>query len=268
MLNNMDLNFKKVAVLGFISKGIVYSLTGLLALFSAFNMGGQKAGKLAVIDYLENKPLGNVLIFILGLGLICYSIWRIFESLFDPEKIGNDIKGIIKRIGFFISGCIYGIIGLMSIIDALNLISLLKSNSSSTNSLLTGTTGVIIVMVIGAGLLGKGIYQFVKVYKGDFLHKFDMKSIPAMAKREYIKKIGYAGLISRGVVTTIISFFFLKAGLTLHDASSENVKGTAEAFSFIQEQPFGKWLLGAVAIGMVCYGIFMFSTAAYRKFDT
>tara|TARA_R110000744_G_scaffold676_3_gene2582 strand:- start:434 stop:574 length:141 start_codon:yes stop_codon:yes gene_type:complete len=46
------------------------------------------------------------------------------------------------------------------------------------------------------------------------------------------------------------------------------VKGTAEAFSFIQEQPFGKWLLGAVAIGMVCYGIFMFSTAAYRKFDT
>ena len=60
-------------------------------------------------------------------------------------------------------------------------------------------------------------------------------------------------------MTLIISFFFLKAGLTLHDASSENVKGTAEAFSFIQEQPFGKWLLGAVAIGMVCYGIFMFS---------
>ena len=42
----MGLKLKKLAVWGFISKGIVYALTGLLALFSAFNMGGQKAGKL------------------------------------------------------------------------------------------------------------------------------------------------------------------------------------------------------------------------------
>ena len=70
----MGLKLKKLAVWGFISKGIVYALTGLLALFSAFNMGGKKAGKLEIIDYLENKPFGNVLIFILGIGLICYSI--------------------------------------------------------------------------------------------------------------------------------------------------------------------------------------------------
>ena len=253
----MNLKFKKLAVLGYTSKGVVYALTGLLALFSALNIGGQKAGKLAVIDYLENKPLGNILIFTLGIGLICYSIWRIFESLKDPEKIGNDTRGIIKRIGFLISGCVYGIIGLMSITDALNLISLFKSSNSTTNSLLTGVV-----------LLGKEIYQFAKVYKGDFLHRFDIQSIPAMAKRKYIQRIGYAGLFSRGLVTTIISYFFLTAGLTLNGASSNNVKGTAEAFSFIQEQSFGQWLLGAVAIGMVSYGLFMFSTAAYRKFDT
>lgn len=264
----MNQNFKKLAVLGYISKGIVYALIGLLALFSAFNMGGQKAGKLAVIDYLENKPFGNVLVFILGIGLICYSIWRIFESLKDPEKIGNDTKGVIKRIGFFISGCIYSIIGLIAIIDALNLISLFKSDSDSTNSVLTGTTGALIFMVISIGLLGKGIYQFVKVYKGNFLHKFYLKSITTMAKRKYIQRIGYAGLISRGLVTIIISYFFITTGLTLNGASSNNVKGTAEAFSFIQEQAFGKWLLGTVAIGMVCYGIFMFTKAAYRKFDT
>ncbi|WP_339627385.1 DUF1206 domain-containing protein [uncultured Maribacter sp.] len=264
----MGLKLKKLAVWGFISKGIVYALTGLLALFSAFNMGGKKAGKLEIIDYLENKPFGNVLIFILGIGLICYSIWRIFESLNNPEKISNDTKGFLKRIGFFISGCIYGLIGLMSITDALNLISLFKSSGSSTNPLPTGNAGTLIFIVIGAALLGKGIYQFIKVYKGDFLHKFDIKSIPAMAKRKYIKRIGYAGLISRGLVTTIISYFFLTAGLTINGASSNNVKGTAEAFSFIHEQPFGKWLLGIVAFGMVCYGIFMFSTAAYRKFDT
>tara|TARA_R110002126_G_scaffold230550_1_gene375321 strand:+ start:180 stop:413 length:234 start_codon:yes stop_codon:yes gene_type:complete len=71
-LNNIDQKFRKLAVLRYTSKGIVYTLTGFLAFFSTFNMGGQKAGKLEVIDYLENQPLGNILVFTLGIGLIRY----------------------------------------------------------------------------------------------------------------------------------------------------------------------------------------------------
>lgn len=264
----MDHKLKKIALTGYVAKGVVYALTGILALFSAFKMGGQKAGKLEVIDYLENQPFGAVLILILGLGLICFAVWRFIESIKDPENIGNDAKGIGKRIGFFISGIAYAVIGLISILDAFDISSLFKQGGGSGNSILTGTSGSILFIVIGIGLAIKGIFQFVKVYKGDFLDKFKIDTISAVSKRRYVKRIGYAGLISRGIVTTIIAYFFLAAGFNLNGNTSNNMKGTAEAFSFIQEQVYGQWLFGTVAIGLICYGIYMFTMAAYRKFET
>jgi len=264
----MDKKTKTIAFSGYIAKGVVYALTGILALFEAFNMGGEKAGKLAVIDYLENQIFGTILVILLGIGLISYAIWRFFQSISDPEGIGNDLKGSTKRISFFISGIIYAALGIIAILDALDISSMFQKGSGSQNSILTGTTGTYIFVLIGIGLTIKGVYQFVKAYKGNFLDKFRIQSIATIAKRRYIKRIGYAGLISRGLVICIIAYFFLTAGFNLQGNTSQSMKGTAEAFSFIQNQAYGKWLLGLVAIGMVCYGLFMFSTAAYRKYDT
>lgn len=263
----MNQYLKKIAATGYIAKGIVYALTGILTLLAAFNMGGQKAGKLQVIDYLENQAFGKWLVILLGLGLICYGIWRFIESILNPENIGTDTKGIVKRISFFISGLIYSGLGVFSILDVLGKASFLKGDGGSGNSLLTGTSGQYIFIAIGLALAGKGIYQFIKVYKGDFLKKFKIQSISVMARRKYIKRIGYAGLISRGIVTSIIAYFFLTAGFNLAGNTSNGMKGSTEAFSFIQEQAYGKWLLGMVAAGLVCYGIYMFTMAAFRKFD-
>ncbi len=263
----MDEKLKKMACAGYIAKGTVYALTGILALLAAFNMGGDKAGKLEIIDFLENQAFGNWLVIILALGLFCYSIWRFIESIGDPEGIGTDAKGIVKRISFFISGFVYGAIGIFAVLDVWGKTSLLKGGGSSGNSLLNGTTGKYFFLVIGFSLAVKGIYQFIKAYKGDFLDKFQIQSIQAVAKRRYIKRVGYAGLIARGIVTSIIAYFFITAGFNLGGNPSNEMKGTAAAFSFIQEQAFGKWLLGLVAAGLVSYGIYMFTMAAYRKFD-
>ena len=263
----MDNNIKKVAYTGYIAKGVVYGLTGILAFLAAFNMGGEKAGKLQVIEFLGNQAFGKWLVILLGLGLLCYAFWRFLQSIMDPEGIGTDGKATVKRISFFISGLVYGGLGVIAISNVLGFGSLFQSGGGGGSSFMNGTTGKYLFILIGLGLAGKGIYQFIKAYKGDFLKKFQIQSISAVAKRRYIKRIGYAGIISRGIVTSIIAYFFLTAGFNLGGNPSNEVKGTAEAFSFIQEQAYGKWLLGMVAAGLVCYGIYMFTMAAYRRFD-
>lgn len=264
----MNQYLKKIASAGYIAKGIVYALSGILALLAAFNIGGEKAGKLQIIDFLENQIFGNWLVVFLGLGLICYGIWRFMESVFVPQNTGTDPKDIVKRISFFISGVIYFGLGIFSILDVFGKASFLKGGSDSGNPFLTGTYVKYIFITIGLALAGKGIYQFINVYKGNFLKKFQLMSISGIGKRKYIKSIAYAGLISRGIVTLIISYFFLKAGLNLSGNTSNEMKGTAEAFSFIQEQAYGKWLLVLIAAGLVCYGLYMFTMAASRKFNT
>ena len=262
----MNRKIKKIALIGYVAKGAVYITTGILTFLTTIDMGGQKAGKLSTIDYLEQQSFGASIVILLGLGLLCYALWRLLQGITDPEGIGTDLKNMAKRIGFAISGIIYAGLGFIAIADALDL-NLFSGNENSKSSFLTGTTGSLIFMGIGIGLGLKGIYQFIKAFKGEFLEPFKIDSLASINKRKFIKRIGYAGLISRGIVTSIVSYFFIRAAINIKESGSEELKGTSEAFFFIQDQMFGKYLLGTVALGLVCYGLFMFSTAAYRRYD-
>lgn len=261
----MEEKIKKIASIGYAAKGAVYAITGILAFLAAFNMGGDKAGKIQVLDFLEKQAFGKVLLAIIGLGLICYALWRFIQSTQDPEGIGTDKKALIKRGSFFVGGLVYLVLGIFAIVD----IFYEPSSSGGSNEkaiLLSGTTGKYIFIATGLALAAKAIYQFVKVYQGDFLKKLNIKSVSNLSRQRFIKNIGYAGLISRGIVESLISYFFLKAGFASSN-SQRTIKGTSEAFSFLEENEWGSWLLGVVAAGLVCYGIYMFTTAKYRQFN-
>ncbi|MFL1897401.1 DUF1206 domain-containing protein [Aquimarina sp. 2-A2] len=258
----MDHKIKKIAKVGFGAKGLVYALTGILTLLAAFNAGGQKAGKLQVIEFLEQQSFGKIILAVLGLGLFCYAFWRFIQSIKNPEGINEDAKGSIKRVGFFISGIVYTGLGGFALWEIFNESS---SSGTSKNGILSSEYGQYILIVIGAAMGIKAAYQFIKAIKGDFLDQFDLRSITDPKRRKFIKNMGYAGLVSRGIVISIIAYFFLRAGLGAFN-SATTVKGTSDAFSFIQQNSSGPWLLGLVSAGLICYGIYMFSKIKYRKF--
>ncbi|MGB5822188.1 MAG: DUF1206 domain-containing protein, partial [Saonia sp.] len=114
------------------------------------------------------------------------------------------------------------------------------------------------------GLAIKAVFQLVKAFKGDFLKQFRSNKLLEPNKRKVIKWIGYAGLISRGIVVGIVSYFFFEAA---RNSGAEEVKGTAEAFSFLRQKSEGPWLVGSVAFGLFCYGIYMFTMARYKEFN-
>ncbi|WP_289062636.1 DUF1206 domain-containing protein [uncultured Zobellia sp.] len=260
----MNNKIKQVAYVGFVAKGSVYAITGILAFLAAFNLGGQKAGKLQIIEFLEKQPFGKFLLAALGVGLICYALWRFIQSIQDPENMGTDGKALVKRVSFFISGLIYLGLGIFAIVD---IFYEPDSGSGGSSSLLTGDIRTYCFIVIGIALAGKGIYQFIKVYKGDFLKKFNLASLSDTTQRKFIKNVGYIGLMARGIMTSIISYFFLKAGFSLAGSDSSSMKGTTEAFQFIQQNSSGPWLMGIVATGLVGYGVYMFTKARYRQFS-
>ena len=111
----MDKKIKKMARTGFVAKGIVYTIVGVLTFLAAFNLGGQKTGKLEVLQYLDKQPFGNALLITIGLGLICYALWRFIESIQHSENLGSDKKAVLKRTAFFISGCIYFVLSALAI---------------------------------------------------------------------------------------------------------------------------------------------------------
>ncbi|UZO80836.1 DUF1206 domain-containing protein [Aquimarina sp. ERC-38] len=255
----MNKTVKTTARTGYVAKGVVYTITGALALMTALNVGGQKAGKLQVIDFLEKQSFGKIILGILGLGLVCYAVWRFIQAFQDPEDIGTDLKAMIKRFSFGLSGLFYLGLGIYSIVEIFEKTSSGGSNSSSVPYEYRSY----LFIIIGIGLAIKGIYQFIKAYKGDFLDKFSLKSMSSRKRRRSIKTVAYLGLCARGVVVGIVAYFFIKAGM---NSSSGSVGGTSEAFSFIQQNTTGSWLYILVTAGLTCYGIYMFFMAKYRYF--
>ncbi|GHA49657.1 membrane protein [Salinimicrobium marinum] len=264
----MDSKIKKMAQTGFVAKGVVYAITGILTFMAAFNMGGQKAGKLQVLEFLDKQTFGNILLVLMGLGLACYAAWRFVQSVSDPENIGTDTKGKAKRVAFFISGLLYlglAVLGILRVFTAGGSGASGGSGSSSAenSSFLASETGLILLGIGGAAIAIAGIFQFVKAYKNDYTKKFGLSSLSDEKKRESIKKTAKFGLSARGVIFLIIGYFALQASLS---SDPSEIKTTTEAFSFIQDSSYGAWLLGLVAAGLIAYAIYMFLMAKYRKF--
>lgn len=263
----MNDTIKKVARTGFVAKGTVYAITGILTFMAAFDMGGQKTGRLQVLEFLDKQTFGNVLLILMGIGLASYAAWRFIQSTKDPENIGDDTKGKAKRAAFFISGIIYlglGVLAVMRVFGSRGSGSGSTGGGSAQNSsFLASETGLLLIGAVGAGIAIAGIFQFVKAYRNDYTKKFDLSSLGEEKRRKSIKNTAKLGLSARGVIFLIIGFFALQAAI---NSNPDQIKTTREAFSFIQESSYGAWLLGLVAAGLVAYAIYMFLMAKYRRF--
>jgi Domain of Unknown Function (DUF1206) len=77
--------------------------------------------------------------------------------------------------------------------------------------------------------------------------------------------IGRFGLAARGIVFCIIGSFLIQAAQQ-YDPSE--VRGLGEALDILQQQPYGAWVLGIVACGLIAYGIYMIIQGRYRHLNT
>lgn len=82
------------------------------------------------------------------------------------------------------------------------------------------------------------------------------------SQARHVRTLGRVGYAARGVAFAIIGMLLAAAGL---HARPEEARGLGGALTTLAEQPFGPWLLGAVAVGFVAYGAFMLVQARYRR---
>lgn len=251
---------KNIARTGYIAKGIIYSITGILTFMTAINLGGKKAGKEEVLQFIKSQHLGSTLLILLAVGLLCYSIWRFAQALVDPQGKKGKSKNKGQRFALFISGISYvGLAGL----------SVLRAGGTTGNSgikhssILTTEAGLWILAGVGLIFAGRGIYQVTRLFKTNFNRKFDLESMIDEKRRKIIKNSAYLGMSARAVIFLIIGYFALKGAIT---ADLSEIKNTSDVFMFIETSFWGSFQLGMVAVGLICYAIYMFLSARYRSF--
>lgn len=256
----LDHQLKRWARLGYSARGVIYLVIGGLALLTAF---GEKGGKTtdskgAILKILE-QPFGNVMIFLLIVGLLGYSTWRLIQCFKDPDGHGSSGKGLAVRFGLFVSAVTHLLLAFWA--GRLLMGAGGGSPQSGGSSFLTTDLGQIALGTAGAAVIVTG---FAHIYKG-FTAGFEKyMSIPA-DKRSWARAVCQFGLIARGVVWLIIGWLLIKAAWM---AKGGEIDGTSEALQALRDHAYGPWLLGIVAAGLFAFGVYCIMEAAYRRINT
>jgi hypothetical protein len=254
---------ERLARLGYLAKGIVYAIVGVLAVQAAFGAGGQTTDTKGALSAIAAQPFGKFLLALLTVGLIGYVVWRFVQAVQDPEHKGDDAKGWATRLGYAVSGLIYASL-------AFTAIGLIRGSGGGgggnseqdwTARLLAQPFGQWLVGLVGAFVIGLGFYQLYQAYKAKFRKQMKLQEM-SPTEETWATRIGRFGLGARGVVFCIIGFFLLQAA---RQSDASEVRGLDGALQSLAEQPYGPWLLGIVALGLVAYGIHMAVQARYIR---
>jgi hypothetical protein len=258
-------SLKPIAQAGLTAKGIVYCLLGVLTFMAACRINGtseRNTDKGGVFDFVLKQSGGQVMLAVIALGLFCYCVWRFIEAFADTEHKGKDAKGLSSRGRYLLSGLVYGSV-------AVQAVSMLLSGRKGSGDqkqdlaqeLLNKPYGEWLAGIGAAILIGIGIYQ---IWYG--LSEKYRKHVEGAGHAEYrdaLLTAGKVGYVARGIVWLLIGWLFAKAALHSNAAEAGD---TSKAFAFLHGASYGTYLLGAVGVGLVCYGVFSFVRARYERF--
>jgi hypothetical protein len=251
-----------VARAGLIAYGVVHLLIGWLAVQIAWSASDSKSADTSgALRTLADQPFGRILLWLVAVGLVALALWQASEAIWGYRN-REDAKRVRKQVTSWAMAVIYAALGVSAASVALG------SGSSSSQSQKQATSGVLAwpagrVIVVAAGLIlvGVGAAQVIKGVKKSFAEEIDTSSMSPVA-RKGVAQLGQIGYITRGVALGLVGGLLSYATLTF---DRKKVQGLDGAMQTIVAQPFGRFLLTAVALGFVAFGVFAILQSRYRR---
>ncbi len=259
--------FHYLATFGCISTGLIYTSIGIVAILSFLKLkeGGADEGSLLV--YMHRFFLGQVLIALIMLGMVAYIIYRAYETIKDPYGYGKDLKGIFRRSATALSSLADALIAYSAIQALLGKGGIKETGEPTAERAMVGDMfkenwGDEFIITIGIITTIIAVVQLGYVISKTYMARLDIDNL-ARWKKTSIHILAWTGHFARGIILGIIGFFLIKAGVS---KNAQLVVNTDKAFDFIGDNIGHAWFI-IVAIGTICYGLFMFAFGIYYDPD-
>lgn len=251
-----------LARLGYASKSLIYAIVGGLAVAAAANRGGRVTDTSGALRVILRQPLGRLLLILLTAGLCGYALWRVLDAIFDPDRHGASFGGLVTRIGNVIRGLVYGALG----VEAFRLSRGLGGSGGDdaemwTARIMDWPLGDWAVGLAGAIIAVYGVSEVIDSLKDKPDESVDLSPVPSGTRR-VLRNISRFGVGARGVIIATLGTFLVRAAIQ-HDPSEAG--GTRESVVEIAGAVNGRWLLAALAAGLLAYAVDQAIHAKYRR---
>jgi hypothetical protein len=270
----------KFGRVGWVAKGVVYALTGVLSLLigleAARNGGasggmqgggdGTEASQSGAIAAIAQNTGGSLLLWIMAIGLVVYALWRLVTVALPAE---NSVKAWATRAGYVVSAVAYLALAFTAVAIAQSPGS---SNTQSdggedgrierfTRDVMESSGGRLLVGAIGVGLVLLAAVFAWKAVTASFERQLFPQGVGPLSYRHLVV-LGRIGWIGRAGMMALIGFFLTRAAIRFDPEDANGLDGSLREAA---GSSVGTVLVFVVAIGLVVYGAFCILSAPRRR---
>ena len=255
-----DLRVLDVAArLGFGALAVVHILIGIIALRIAFGGDGE-AEPTGALEAVAGGWLGTPTLALCAVGCAGLALWQLSEATLRARHLPTRER-LAKHIS---SGALVVIYGSMAGTFARFALGEDPDSSESTvdfTRYLLGTgPGVLLVLVTAGVILGIGVHFVIKGARRNF--RPELRRFENTAHGQVIEVLGVIGHVAKGIALLLVGGLFVIAGLDRDAGESTGLDGSLKA---LQIHPMGVYVLTAIAVGLICYGIFAVIRAMFGR---
>jgi Domain of Unknown Function (DUF1206) len=248
------------ARIGIFAYGLTHLLIAWLALQVAFGQGGEQADQGGAFQTLAAGPFGRVLLWVLAAGFVATALWRLEQAIWGYSYESDRTTTLRKRAVSGAKVVIFLALAVLAGRTAAGGGGGGSGQQQATAGVLGLPGGQLLVGAVGIGVVVAGGVKVYQGWKKKFVAEMDMPS--DRHARMVAERTGQVGFIAKGVAIALIGALVVVAALRF---DPNEASGLDTALKTLAAQPFGPYLLMAVALGLACYGVFCFFDARYHR---
>lgn len=257
---------------GWVAKGAVYGLVGVLAMAIALGWeqdgsgSSDEASQSGAIARIAEASFGGALLTIVAVGLLLYAIWRLVTVVLPAE---NTAKAWATRSGYAVSALVYLVLAWSAWSFVTGGGSSQASGGATEDSKVEGVTSDVLAHTGGRWFLGVvaivvlaiGCYFVVKGARRDFDDQLKGGGVGPLSHR-HIVLLGRVGWVGRGVMLSLVGFFLFRA---VWRADPQEAQGLDGSLRQTLETTGGTAVVLFVGVALVVYGAYCIVSAPLRR---
>jgi hypothetical protein len=264
----------KFGRVGWVAKGVVYALVGVLSLVVGLNAsgsdsagdaasGGQEASQTGAITRIAESDYGVALLYVLAAGLVIYALWRLVSVVLPAD---NDVKAWLTRAGYLVSAVTYLLLAWSTVTLARRPVGSSGESEDArverfTRDLMNDGLGRAAVLAIGVVLL---VLAAVFLWQAVSAH-FESQLLPGSVgpvSHQTLVLLGRIGWVGRSGMMALIGFFLVRAAVTFDASDAEGLDGSLRKAA---SSTIGLVLVVVVGAGLLVFGAFCILSAPKQR---
>lgn len=250
----------RLARFGLFARGVIYLVIGWLGLQIALGDHPHEANQRGALAEVARNDLGWALLWILGFGFGAYALWRLSQAVSGTSDADS---GTGQRLAYAARGLVYAglCVSTFSFIAGTSRTDQASQQATLTARLMRHDLGRWLVGAVGVGIVCIGIYMIVAGVTRRFEKHLRMDEM-SHRTRVLVSRVGMIGTVARGVVFAGAGVLVIAAAVTFDPHKSKGLDG---ALRTLNGHSYGPWLVGALAAGLIAFGLFGLAAARWAK---